>query len=145
MKDPAREVQCHLMIGLCCLEKGQVTEAIGHFKKGLYVEGHHRARVAVALLRARTGVRAAQRSARGALLLREGHQARPRFRDVEKRIEALRGGSAREERAARSVERLAATTSTAAFDLRSLGDDPRRPRRKLRLRAIASIGVWRVR
>src|SRR5205823_13750324 len=39
MKDPAREVQCHLMIGLCCLEKGLQTEAIGNFKKGLYVEG----------------------------------------------------------------------------------------------------------
>lgn len=39
MKDPTREVQCHLMIGLCCLEKGLQTEAIGHFKKGLYVEG----------------------------------------------------------------------------------------------------------
>jgi tetratricopeptide (TPR) repeat protein len=39
MKDSAREVQCHLMIGLCCLEKGLQTEAIGHFKKGLYVEG----------------------------------------------------------------------------------------------------------
>ena len=39
MKDPAREVQCHLMIGLCFLEKGMQTDAIGQFKKGLYVEG----------------------------------------------------------------------------------------------------------
>jgi len=38
MKDPAREVQCHLMIGLCLLEKNMQTEAIGHFKKGLYVD-----------------------------------------------------------------------------------------------------------
>ena len=39
MKDPAREVQCHLMIGLCFLEEGMQTDAIGQFKKGLYVEG----------------------------------------------------------------------------------------------------------
>jgi tetratricopeptide (TPR) repeat protein len=39
MKAPGKEVICHTMIGLCFAEKGQQTEAIGQFKKALYVEG----------------------------------------------------------------------------------------------------------
>jgi tetratricopeptide (TPR) repeat protein len=37
-RDPAREVQCHMMIGLCNVTKGQMTEAINQFKEGLYAE-----------------------------------------------------------------------------------------------------------
>ena len=36
---PGRAVQCHLMIGLCHVERGKLSEAVGEFKNGLYVEG----------------------------------------------------------------------------------------------------------
>ena len=37
MANPQRECLCHTMIGLCRIEQGRVSEAIGHYKKGLYV------------------------------------------------------------------------------------------------------------
>lgn len=39
MNSPKKEVQCLLMLGLCCLAKGLPAEAVSHFKKGLYVDG----------------------------------------------------------------------------------------------------------
>ncbi|MFK8003159.1 MAG: tetratricopeptide repeat protein [Polyangiales bacterium] len=39
MANPQRECLCHTMIGLCRIAQGRVSEAIGHYKKGLYV-GH---------------------------------------------------------------------------------------------------------
>ncbi|MEM6957490.1 MAG: tetratricopeptide repeat protein, partial [Myxococcota bacterium] len=38
MKNPTRETLCHTMIGLCRMEQGRPSEAIAHFKKGLYEE-----------------------------------------------------------------------------------------------------------
>lgn len=38
MANPQRECLCHTMIGLCRIEQGRVSEAIGHYKKGLYVD-----------------------------------------------------------------------------------------------------------
>ena len=38
MSNPQRECICHTMIGLCRAEQGRLTDAIGHFKKGLYAE-----------------------------------------------------------------------------------------------------------
>ncbi|MEM1414234.1 MAG: tetratricopeptide repeat protein, partial [Myxococcota bacterium] len=38
MKNPRRECMCHTMIGLCYVEQARLTEAIGHFKRGLYAE-----------------------------------------------------------------------------------------------------------
>lgn len=35
---PGRRVQCHVMIGLCNREKGDLSEAINQFKAGLYVD-----------------------------------------------------------------------------------------------------------
>lgn len=37
MANPQRECLCHTMIGLCRVAQGRVSEAIGHYKKGLYV------------------------------------------------------------------------------------------------------------
>ena len=92
MKDPAREVQCHLMIGLCCLEKGQVTEAIGHFKKGLYVEGITE-RESLSMYFELGQAYERLNDPREALYYYEKVIKRdPRFRNVEQRIEALRGG-----------------------------------------------------
>jgi pilus assembly protein FimV len=119
MKDPTREVQCHLMIGLCCLEKGQVTEAIGHFKKGLYVEGITE-RESLSLYFELGQAYERLNDPREALyyyekvIKRDAH-----FRGVEQRIEALRGGVA---------EAPAAPTANpddvdAAFDS-LLGDEP---------------------
>src|SRR6266536_2172746 len=93
MKDPAREVQCHLMIGLCCLEKGQVTEAIGHFKKGLYVEGITE-RESLSLYFELGQAYERLNDPREALYYYEKVIKRDQhFRDVEKRMNALRGGT----------------------------------------------------
>jgi tetratricopeptide (TPR) repeat protein len=36
--NPQRECIAFTMIGLCCVEKGQISEAISFFKKGLYAD-----------------------------------------------------------------------------------------------------------
>ncbi len=93
MKDPAREVQCHLMIGLCCLEKGLQTEAIGHFKKGLYVEGITE-RESLSLYFELGQAYQRLGDPREALYYYEKVLKRdPRFRSVEKLVEALRGNA----------------------------------------------------
>lgn len=38
LANPQKQCIAHTMIGLCHFEKGDVAEAIGHFKKGLYAE-----------------------------------------------------------------------------------------------------------
>jgi len=93
MKDSAREVQCHLMIGLCFLEKGMQTDAIGQFKKGLYVEGITE-REALSMYFELGQAYERLNDPREALyyyekvIKRDSH-----FRDVEKRMDALRGGT----------------------------------------------------
>jgi tetratricopeptide (TPR) repeat protein len=92
MKDPAREVQCHLMIGLCCLEKGLQTEAIGHFKKGLYVEGITE-RESLSLYFELGQAYERLGDPREALYYYEKVLKRDaRFRNVERIVENLRGG-----------------------------------------------------
>jgi tetratricopeptide (TPR) repeat protein len=118
MKDPAREVQCYLMIGLCNLEKGQVTEAIGHFKKGLYVEGINE-RESLSLYFELGGAYERLNDPREALYYYEKVVKRDaRFRNVEQRIEALRGGAEVQQEAPRSNPE----DVDAAFDS-LLGDD----------------------
>jgi tetratricopeptide (TPR) repeat protein len=91
MKDPTREVQCHLMIGLCCLEKGMQTEAIGHFKKGLYVEGITE-RESMSLYFELGQAYERLSDPREALYYYEKVLKRdPRFRNVERIVENLRG------------------------------------------------------
>ncbi|HEY2743083.1 MAG TPA: tetratricopeptide repeat protein, partial [Polyangia bacterium] len=93
MKDPAREVQCHLMIGLCFLEKGMQTDAIGQFKKGLYVEGITE-REALSMYFELGQAYERLNDPREALYYYEKVMKRdPHFRDVEKRIAAVRGGA----------------------------------------------------
>lgn len=93
MKDPAREVQCHLMIGLCFLEKGMQTDAIGQFKKGLYVEGITE-REALSMYFELGQAYERLNDPREALYYYEKVMKRDQhFRDVGKRIEALRGGA----------------------------------------------------
>jgi tetratricopeptide (TPR) repeat protein len=102
MGDPTREVQCHLMIGLCLLEKGQQTEAIGHFKKGLYVEGITE-RESLSLYFELGQAYERLGDPREALYYYEKVLKRdPRFRNIEKLVEALRSGS--------KVEPIAAPT-----------------------------------
>jgi pilus assembly protein FimV len=92
MKDPAREVQCHLMIGLCFLEKGMQTDAIGQFKKGLYVEGITE-REALSMYFELGQAYERLNDPREALYYYEKVMKRdPNFRDVQKRVEAVRGG-----------------------------------------------------
>jgi tetratricopeptide (TPR) repeat protein len=38
MSNPAKACQCHTLIGLCHMQKGQFADAIASFKKGLYVD-----------------------------------------------------------------------------------------------------------
>jgi tetratricopeptide (TPR) repeat protein len=97
MRDPSREVQCHLMIGLCCLEKGQITEAIGQFKKGLYVEGITE-RESLSLYFELGQAYERLGDPREALYYYEKVMKRdPRFRQVEQRVESLRSGSQAEQ------------------------------------------------
>jgi tetratricopeptide (TPR) repeat protein len=93
MKDPGREVQCHLMIGLCFLEKGMQTDAIGQFKKGLYVEGITE-REALSMYFELGQAYERLNDPREALYYYEKVLKRDQhFRDVQKRIDALRGGA----------------------------------------------------
>lgn len=93
MKDPAREVQCHLMIGLCFLEKGMQTDAIGQFKKGLYVEGITE-REALSLYFELGQAYERLSDPREALYYYEKVIKRdPHFRDVQHRVDALRGAT----------------------------------------------------
>jgi tetratricopeptide (TPR) repeat protein len=93
MKDPAREVQCHLMIGLCFLEKGMQTDAIGQFKKGLYVEGITE-REALSMYFELGQAYERLNDPREALYYYEKVLKRdPHFRDVERRVTAVRGGA----------------------------------------------------
>jgi tetratricopeptide (TPR) repeat protein len=121
MRDPTREVQCHLMIGLCLMEKGQQTEAIGHFKKGLYVEGINE-RESLSLYFELGQAYERLGDPREALYYYEKVQKRdPRFRNVEKLVEAVRSGSTADE-----MPKPAATPKAddvdAAFDS-ILGND----------------------
>ncbi len=93
MKDTAREVQCHLMIGLCFLEKGMQTDAIGQFKKGLYVEGITE-REALSMYFELGQAYERLNDPREALYYYEKVMKRdPNFRDVQKRVSAVRGGA----------------------------------------------------
>ncbi|MDB4967907.1 MAG: hypothetical protein JWN44_3596, partial [Myxococcales bacterium] len=93
MKDPVREVQCHLMIGLCFLEKGMQTDAIGQFKKGLYVEGITD-REALSMYFELGQAYERLNDPREALYYYDKVTKRdPHFRDVTKRVDALRGGT----------------------------------------------------
>jgi len=92
MKDQPREVQCHLMIGLCLLEKGQQTDAIGSFKKGLYVDGITE-REGLTLYFELGQAYERLKDTREAMYYFEKVQKRDaRFRGVERRIEGLRSG-----------------------------------------------------
>jgi tetratricopeptide (TPR) repeat protein len=93
MKDPTREVQCHLMIGLCQLEKGQITEAIGAFKKGLYVDGITD-RETLSLYFELGAAYQRLGDSREALYYYEKVQKRdPRFRGIDALVEQLRAGA----------------------------------------------------
>ena len=91
MKDLAREVQCQLMIGLCYIEKRMYTEAINQFKKGLYVEGITDAE-ALALYYELGQAYEKVGDPREALYYYDKVQKRdPKFRDLGRRLRALRG------------------------------------------------------
>jgi pilus assembly protein FimV len=91
MKDPAREVQCLLMIGLCHLEKQAFTEAINQFKKGLYVEGITDPE-ALSLYYELGQAYEKIGDPREALYYYDKVQKRdPKFRDLARRLRALRG------------------------------------------------------
>ena len=91
MKDTSREVQCHLMIGLCFIEKQQFTEAINQFKKGLYVEGITDAE-ALSLYYELGQAYEKVGDPREALYYYDKvHKRDPKFRDLARRMRALRG------------------------------------------------------
>ncbi|MSP63315.1 MAG: tetratricopeptide repeat protein [Myxococcales bacterium] len=91
MQDASREVLCHMMIGLCFVEKGLMTDAIGHFKEGLYAERiQEREEMALYYELGMAYERLAD--AREALYYYDKVIKRDTtFRDVERRIFALRG------------------------------------------------------
>jgi tetratricopeptide (TPR) repeat protein len=110
MKDPAREVQCQLMIGLCLIEKQQFTEAINQFKKGLYVEGITDPE-ALSLYYELGQAYEKIGDPREALYYYDKVQKRdPKFRDLPRRLRALRGEEQEQEKPQRSED------LDAAFD-----------------------------
>ena len=91
MRDPKREVQCQLMIGLCYLEKDMFTEAINQFKKGLYVEDITDPE-ALSLYYELGQAYEKIGDPREALYYYDKVQKRePQFRDLARRLRALRG------------------------------------------------------
>jgi len=112
MKDPGREVQCHLMIGLCFLEKGMQTDAIGQFKKGLYVEGITE-REALSMYFELGQAYERLNDPREAMYYYEKVLKRDQhFRDVQSRINALRGGG----QVAQAMPEARGDDVDAAFD-----------------------------
>jgi tetratricopeptide (TPR) repeat protein len=91
---PGRAVQCHLMIGLCHAERGKFTDAVNEFKSGLYVEGIND-REALALYFELGAAYEALSDSREALYYYEKVYKRdPRFREIDKRIAAVKAGAA---------------------------------------------------
>ncbi|MEO6950368.1 MAG: tetratricopeptide repeat protein [Polyangia bacterium] len=91
MRDTKREVQCQLMIGLCYLEKEMFTEAINQFKKGLYVEEITDPE-ALSLYYELGQAYEKIGDPREALYYYDKVQKRePQFRDLARRLRALRG------------------------------------------------------
>jgi tetratricopeptide (TPR) repeat protein len=110
MKDPPREVQCHLMLGLCYIEKQSYTEAINQFKKGLYVEGITDPE-ALSLYYELGQAYEKIGDPREALYYYDKVQKRdPKFRDLARRLRALRGEEPEVEPSSRSED------LDAAFD-----------------------------
>jgi tetratricopeptide (TPR) repeat protein len=91
---PGRSVQCHLMIGLCHAERGKLDDAVIEFKNGLYVDGITD-RESLALYFELGAAYEGLRDAKEALYYYEKVQKRdPRFREVDKRIAAVKAMSA---------------------------------------------------
>jgi tetratricopeptide (TPR) repeat protein len=108
-------VQCHLMIGLCHVERGKLSEAVGEFKNGLYVEGINE-RESLALYFELGVTYEALGDAREALYYYEKVSKRdPRFRDVAGRTEGVKRKIAQEN------DRRSGGDST--LDAASTGDD----------------------
>ena len=123
-----RAVQCYLMIGLCQAERGRLSEAVDEFKAGLYVD-HIIEREAMALYFELGAAYEALGDVREALYYFEKvHKREPRFRDVDRRIEALKSGEVAVPRNGRS--RSGGNPSTGEGE--DSGDDA--------LRAIDSLG-----
>jgi tetratricopeptide (TPR) repeat protein len=93
MRAREKEALCHMMIGLCFIEKDQLSEAISQFKTGLYVEGITE-RETIALYFELGQAYERLEDAREALYYYEKVAKRDaRFRDVSGRIEQLRSTS----------------------------------------------------
>ncbi|MCC6748680.1 MAG: tetratricopeptide repeat protein [Deltaproteobacteria bacterium] len=90
MRSREKEVLCHMMIGLCLVEKGMVSEAINQFKSGLYVNGITD-RETIALYFELGQAYENLQDLREALYYYEKVGKKdPRFRDVAGRIQRLR-------------------------------------------------------
>jgi tetratricopeptide (TPR) repeat protein len=123
-----RAVQCYLMIGLCQAERGRLAEAVDEFKAGLYVD-HITEREAMALYFELGAAYEALGDVREALYYFEKvHKRETRFRDVDRRIVALRSGEA----AATPRNGRARSVGSPAGEGDDSGDDA--------LRAIDSLG-----
>ena len=97
MADPKREVMCFTMIGLIYLDKGRVTDAIQQFKSGLYADSISD-REQLALYYELGNAYERIDDAREALYYYEKVLKRdPTFRDIDRRITKLRGGSNHDE------------------------------------------------
>ena len=89
LTNPERECSAHTMIGLCYVEKGDVPEAIGHFKKGLYSD-HKNEQEELGLYFELGAAYELLRDPKEAVYYyQKVHKRRPDFRNVAERIAAL--------------------------------------------------------
>lgn len=89
LANPQKQCVAYTMIGLCYLAKGQVSEAVAHFKKGLYVE-HKTEREELGLYYELGRAHEMLHDVEEALSYYQKVFERDRsFRDVHERIEAL--------------------------------------------------------
>ena len=92
MRTKEKEVLCHMMIGLCHVEKGDTVDAVTQFKAGLYVDGVTD-QESVALYYELGRAYERLDDAQEALYFYDNVLKKdPAFRDVGSRVDGLRGG-----------------------------------------------------
>jgi tetratricopeptide (TPR) repeat protein len=89
MRDPAREVQCDHMIGMCLLSKGQTQDAIAVFKQGLYAEGLVEDEELALYYELGLVYEQIGDGGEARYYLERIFKRKPRYRDVERRLKSL--------------------------------------------------------
>jgi tetratricopeptide (TPR) repeat protein len=87
---PGLAVECHLLIGLCQMERGKFSEAITEFKSGLYVEGINDGQSHALYFEIGAAYEAISDTKEALYYFEKVAKKDPRFREVNKRIDGLK-------------------------------------------------------